>query len=535
MKFPSFFLLFSLLGWAVGCSGPQTGEPTARRSLEASAEAMGGWDALRNAHTQRLVSEGSEWEPFQAFRPGENLQVNRFTSTLTLDYSSSSIRLELQADMIHPRVRSQQFTEVINGGLGMLEQAETDGTLERSRLHSSRTATRLRDLNRTPVRVLLTASQASALTRLPDETADGVSYQVLEYRDFGQAVRLRLESSTSLPASVAYLEDDPVQGDTWNEIRWSDWRPLGDLKLPYALEQRVNGLIIRKETFQTIQNNPPVAPQNDFAIPEEIRQAPEVGEPVVSQWVLRRVAMGASYLDFTQSQKAPLQAVAPGVWLATGAGHQTLVIEMSDHLMLVEAPLYDERSLAVIQAVKEKFSAKPIRYIVMTHHHNDHSGGIRTYVAEGATVVAHSSLLPFLRTVFTSPKTVRPDSLARLVAGSGKQPEIKLEGVDKLKEYTDGTRVVRLYPVTPNPHAESLLLVYLPGELLTFAADLVTPDLLSETSAIETRAFAYYDFVKKNGLQVDRIGRVHGEVIPFRNFAAKIEQARREENNSSAR
>lgn len=149
-------------------------------------------------------------------------------------------------------------------------------------------------------------------------------------------------------------------------------------------------------------------------------------------------------LDFGQPQKVALEKIAPGVVVAGGTSHQTLIIEMKDHLMIVEAPLYEERSVAVIGAIKETFPTKPIRYVVVTHFHSDHTGGLRAYAAEGATVIGHSSILPFLQSVLTSPKTVKPDTLALMEAKTGK-PQTKLEGIETMREFTDGTRAVRIY------------------------------------------------------------------------------------------
>ena len=84
-----------------------------------------------------------------------------------------------------------------------------------------------------------------------------------------------------------------------------------------------------------------------------------------------------------------------------------------------EAPLFEERSVKVIEAIKEKFPDKPIRYTMMTHYHQDHSGGIRTYAAEGATIIAHSNIIPFVEGMLKGPKTINPDSLAGAEASSG--------------------------------------------------------------------------------------------------------------------
>lgn len=87
--------------------------------------------------------------------------------------------------------------------------------------------------------------------------------------------------------------------------------------------------------------------------------------------------------------KVEVQKVAQGVWYLTGGSHHSVAVEFKDHVVVVEAPWNEERSLAVIAEVKKTIPGKPIKYVVNTHHHFDHSGGLRTYVAEGATVITH--------------------------------------------------------------------------------------------------------------------------------------------------
>ena len=445
------------------------------------------------------------------------------------DLAQPSVRIEFQADILYPREFPVAYNEVMQGDAGMLEQAGADGTLRQSRLHPARYASRIRDLKRMPVRVLLTASEAPGLTRLPDEgvddtSGDGAARQVIEYQDSGMKVRLRIDPATHLPASVAYFEDDPILGDVWNEVSWSDWRDAAGVQLPYSLEQRLNDQVFHIETIREIENNPSL-PETAFAIPDEIRQTPEEGERIVSQWLVRRVASNVSYLDFARPVQVTFEELAPGFWLVGVASHQTYVIEMNDHLMLVEGPLYEERSQPVIQAVKEKFPTKPIRTMIATHWHLDHSGGLRGYAAEGATLVGSPVTVPFLRTMFAAPKTVRPDALAALAARPGGLPEIPMEVVDSVKEYTDGTRVVRVYPV-PTSHVRGFLSVYLPKERIIIEADLVSDTMYRKPPIVEPRAIEYYDWIKQTGMPVDRIARVHGTVVPFREFTAIVERAR---------
>jgi len=500
----------------LGCSAPQTGEAGARAALDDAAEAMGGWEALRAVQSQRIVSQGTSWEPTQGLRPSETREVNTFAETVTVDFGRSAVRIGFKGQRTYPASGPLEFTEVIEGQNGMLEQADAAGVVSPVRLHPSRHATRLRDLNRMPARVLIAAGGSSGLNRA-DRAVDGVMYQVVTYQDGGQSVELLIDSATQLPARVVYMEDDPLLGDTRNEWAWSDWREVGGVRLPHAEERRVNGLAIRRTTVTEMANNPQVA-SDAFAVADTALQQPAVGERIASEWTLRRAAMGVGFQDFARPQSVELEMVAPGVYHARGSTHHSLIVEMSDHLMVIEAPLFEERSQAVIAAIKERVPGKPIRYVMMSHHHNDHSGGLRAYAAEGATVIAHAGNVDFVRGMLTHTKTVRPDALA-LVQSKGAAPPA-IDAVETMKEYTDGRRVVRVYTIPNDAHAQGMLAAYLPAERIIFTSDLYSPAPGGKVDPSNANARAFYTAVKTLGLNVDRVVAGHGVIGLFRDLAA---------------
>ena len=101
-----------------------------------------------------------------------------------------------------------------------------------------------------------------------------------------------------------------------------------------------------------------------------------------------------------------------GVFYLTGTTHHSLVVEMRDHIVVVDPPNTEERARAVLAKAKELIPNKPIRYVVTSHHHWDHLGGIRTAIDEGATIVTHQSNKAFLERVAKTPHTLGPDRLA---------------------------------------------------------------------------------------------------------------------------
>jgi glyoxylase-like metal-dependent hydrolase (beta-lactamase superfamily II) len=279
---------------------------------------------------------------------------------------------------------------------------------------------------------------------------------------------------------------------------------VGNLKLPFELTYRVNGQVVMVEHVDSIENDVDVEGA-DFTIPEELAQVdPGDGRrgQQSSHWLWRRIAL-ASPLDEEQTN-VELTAVAKGVFHITGGTHHSLAVEMADYLIVVDAPLYEERSLAVLAALGKKFPGKPVRFLVSTHFHNDHTGGVRAYAAVGATVVTGKVNEEFFKQVLSAPHTRVPDSLQR----NPKPAAIETVEADK-KVLSDGNRVVEIYPVQ-NSHAEGMLVVYLPREKLLFVTDLFSPGAPRQPPVWPGELL---DSIQRAGLQVERIAGGHGNKV----------------------
>ncbi len=513
-------LTLTVLSFSACGSAPATGPEAARAILDEVADAMGGWEVLSAIERQEIVSQGNDWEPLQAVEPGAERQVNGWGRTLMIDYTNPSIYLNFDGERFYPNNQAVQFTELIDGDVGALQGTDEEGQAVYTRMHPSRFATRMRDFNRLATRLLFVARDSAELTRLEDQTVDGQTIHILQYQDAGHPVELQVDNFTKLPIRVTYTEDDPLYGDTRNELVYLDWReaqvdadetgaPI-NARLPHAQALFLNGERFREEAFRNLINNGSFQ-EGIFDIPQEVRDTPENGERQVSQWTLRRATLGVGYQGFAQPQNVVLGEVAPGVLHATGSSHHSMVVEMEDHLIVVGTPLYEERSVAVIEALEESFPGKPIRYAVVTHFHMDHSGGVRAYAAKGATIVGHESIVPFLETVLGTEHTQRPDSLQQ---ASGASPTV--EGVGEPMELTDGTRTVQIHHVE-NEHATGMLIAYVADARTAFVSDLYSPG--GPVNADNANALAFYRGVTSAGLDVNQVVGGHGGVGPYRDLA----------------
>jgi glyoxylase-like metal-dependent hydrolase (beta-lactamase superfamily II) len=158
--------------------------------------------------------------------------------------------------------------------------------------------------------------------------------------------------------------------------------------------------------------------------------------------------------------------------LTTGGGsYDSLIVEFKDYVMMLEAGQSLARGAAYITETKKLFPGKPIRYVMNTHPHSDHTGGLPALVAEGATIITQKNNEEFFERALNTPRTLLPadDALAK----SGKKA--KVEAVGEKKVYSDGTRTVEFYHIMPAPHSNGLLVAYIPKEKILFQGDFSLP------------------------------------------------------------
>jgi flavorubredoxin len=191
--------------------------------------------------------------------------------------------------------------------------------------------------------------------------------------------------------------------------------------------------------------------------------------------------------------------------LTTGPGsYDSVVVEFKDYVMMLESGQSVARGMAYLAEIKKLFPGKPIRYVMDTHPHSDHTGGLPPVVAEGAIVITQKNNVEFLERALNTPRTLLDDPLA-------KNPrKVKIEAVEEKKVYTDGTRTVEMYHVFPAPHSNGLMIAYIPKEKIIFQGDFsVNPG-----EPANDHVKALYAFLEKHPLDFDRYINVHTSAAP---------------------
>jgi glyoxylase-like metal-dependent hydrolase (beta-lactamase superfamily II) len=320
-----------------------------------------------------------------------------------------------------------------------------------------------------------------------------VSGRTIAFASPGRFMARATLDDAGLIGKVDAVLSNPVTGDTPAEFTYSDYRDFGGVKVPMRIRQSFGGFPTLDLTVSDVKINAPT----DMPAPDNVRQATMPYARVVSE------------------------QAAPGVWYLTGGSHHSVVIEMKDHVIVVESPLNDERAVAVLAEARKLVPGKSIRYVINSHHHFDHAGGLRAVAADGITVITHESSRAFFEQALAAPATMTPDRQAKV----GRKPIV--EGVRDRRTMTDGPRTVEIYHIAGNTHSDGLLMVYLPKERFLVEADVYTPapPNAPAPAAVNPLTVNLAENITRLGLGVNQLLPLHGRMVPLADMNKAIGRA----------
>lgn len=152
--------------------------------------------------------------------------------------------------------------------------------------------------------------------------------------------------------------------------------------------------------------------------------------------------------------QAPAQSVKmvkPGLFMITGGGGNTAVRVTSDGLIVVDSKNDGQAIYDALMGRIRTISAQPIRWLIDTHHHGDHTGNNTRFKAAGARIIAQANL-PNELDHFTAPQS-NPTATT--------PPAKPDETFASTRTLTLGGKSVRLLHFTP-AHTRADAIVYFP-------------------------------------------------------------------------
>jgi glyoxylase-like metal-dependent hydrolase (beta-lactamase superfamily II) len=402
---------------------------------------------------------------------------------------------------------------------GRLPKRTVNGAQPEHTMSGRRLTATLRELER-PFIVMGMKRHPERVAAIGDQTIAGKAYPAVQYRDDYGAYIVMFDPATNLPARVRTLDWDALEGDSSFDAEYSDWRDVSGAKIAFHTLYTLNGMKVADLKLSSVMVNPS-SPPKTFDIPQAMLTAaakPAPANATPYQWIIRRQFTGfyydsdAKYTDDLDTLK--LVDVARNVGQTQGGTHNTLFIATNSYLIAVEAPNDDGQAIQSMDMAKKKYPGKPIRYLILTHHHVDHVGGMRTYAAEGATVVVGKGDGDYFRRVLARPETLNPDAPKKAFTP-------KVAEVDGKWSLNDGGREVDAY-VVENPHAADMMIVYVPDAKLGIVTDLYVPGASVRPTALVA---ALVKGVDKWGIKPERFAGGHGSVGPYADVVKAAQNA----------
>ncbi|MDP9054595.1 MAG: hypothetical protein M3N93_09885, partial [Acidobacteriota bacterium] len=300
----------------------------------------------------------------------------------------------------------------------------------------------------------------------------------------GQMLTLALNPASGLPDHVSSLTDYPILGDVRIETAFSDYRDVNGLTLPMRITTKLD---------------------------KWVRSDIHVSRYTVNGDVKYLGASNSVKTELAAPAHPPLevtsQEVAPGIWWLAGRGnHHSVAFAFTDHLTLFELPESEARAKAVIDKAHSLAFGKPLTEVVISHHHFDHSAGLRLAVAEGLTIITPRGNVAFFKDLIARKHTLAPDALAR---GFAARP-LKIVPVDDELVLKDSAMELDLYKVRDNSHSDTLLMGFVPAYHVLVQADLYDSSGLT---------YPWLDNLVKNvelrKLKVEKEVPIHGEIESY--------------------
>jgi len=467
----------------------------ARQILDGGLKALGGIEAIRRIDDISFRYRAKAYQQGQSANPDASYDVGEEEGMRVIDLRGARSYRDQKRQFRGSSQYSYWGRQILKDKDAFILDVNSNVVYP---INSSAVAGNIRAVQRRIPALLLqmALNRAATLRSLGDSQVTGELNHIISFADVvGTQVALYFNARSNLLTKYETLGDDPILGDVLAETQFADYRDVGGLKFPYRIILTYGGEVSSDQTYSEVKINTRPADEL-FAMPADAIRGPEVSGPASVS--LRQLADDVYFVNGINSGD---------VWF-----YSQMFVVFKDYVLVVEAPLSNDISKAIITKIESVAPGKPIKYLIPTHYHTDHTGGIREYIAKGATVVTTPGNQRFIAQVAGKQHSIRPDTLSL----SPRQPAIEV--FKDRRVFKDDHHEVELYNIGPSPHVDEIVVVYLPREKILFVTDLMMTRIVEPFTP---RTVTEQDFVEKLrrlNLGVETIANGHGWVGSMKAF-----------------
>jgi len=325
--------------------------------------------------------------------------------------------------------------------------------------------------------------RAESLRYIGTATYDRRNHDLIDFvSSDGARLTLYVDQKTGLLSKFETFITDRFAGDSVLETLFTGQREVNGRVVASGRVNAVNGEITNDFRIANVIFNAEIQP-DQFKIPPGLR-AVTIATP----------ALVTKHSD--------------GIYTTVAGGYNVLFADLVDHIFVMEAPGNDRVSQQAIQQIKKAIPGKPIKYLAVTHHHDDHAGGIRAYMAEGSALIVAPGERAFFEKVSKAAFTAEPDSFSLA------PKPLKIEPLTNGKRVLENGNAVavEIYDIGPGPHAEEMLVAYIPAIKAVFQGDLLNRPANGDYPIANETSAHFLKWIDSSGLVVETIIPVHGPV-----------------------
>ena len=431
---------------------------SASEGLKQAVEAIGGVPALTEMTHFQLEVKGNRRTNFEAPQPDGLMEASTYEATYRFDLDERNLRVDASRTPLFEGMAflgPSSYTIVLNGEVGGI--SDQVGFIPPGNLWSEAAGgltTQQRLLN--PHIYLREALQDQSLVRdAGTKTFNNREHRVVAFKGKHAEILLLVESETGLISKLETLENHPLVRDISIEVVYSDWSEHGSVRFPGRVELFTGGLSVQDEVRVAVDSNP-IFDENTFDLPDNSDNPVVDTDALVFGQKNHQVMQAFFSMGFMYNQSTEISQsdVMPGVTLLTNSMANSLVISHEEGLVVLEAPASPAHGDNIIAELGRSHPGVSITHLIQSHHHEDHSGGLRSFVANGATAVVGHGVGDFWNSVFAAASTIEPDTLSAVDVAPAVE-EIPLRGRFELD---DGVVKITAYHVPENEHAIDMLI-----------------------------------------------------------------------------